>query len=141
MYGNASSYEGCKFLHESFQNHSKFKDWYQRMKEKLETGYIEQIEIRKLVDDENSSINALSGDSDNSSTIIQTEPLNLVKQNEIIQSQTESSTVNTAAAAITETTSKKLGKPDNDSTLKILPAIYMIHVIAFTFAAYMSKHE
>jgi len=111
------------------------------MKEKLETGYIEQIETRKLVDDENSSINALSGDSDNSSTIIQTEPLNLVKQNEIIQSQTESSTVNTAAAAITETTSKKLGKPDNDSTLKILPAIYMIHVIAFTFAAYMSKHE
>ena len=164
MYGNISSYEGCKFLDDSFAKHSKFKAWFLRMKEKLETGYIEPIEITKNIDGENISIRDLADDSDNNSTIKQTEPINLVNHVEIIQPQTQASTVDTASAngatnnkatnittttttttnvvAIAETASNKPGAELEDNlTLKILPTIYIIHVLAFTFAAYMSKYE
>ena len=52
MYGNVKSYEGCTFLKEAFEKHSKFSAWYDRMEEKIEKGYpIEQSVVNILEKD------------------------------------------------------------------------------------------
>jgi len=141
MYGNVKSYEGCTFLTEAFEKHSKFSAWYDRMEEKIEKGYIQPTLVIEEQPQENLQIEeAVVADERvekiekdvTQSKIVVIEPAQVLDVQKKVEKFEEK-------PIIVKEPVINVVKSNGISQFRILTAFYMCHVIVFTYAAYMAN--
>lgn len=154
MYGAMRAYEGCALYRESIGKHRKFKEWYERMKLEVVNGHnqrnLKLLPPLKSVKGEQLS-KILANSSSSSSKAPQVVAKSLTEVNSIraagrIETTTTSPTIQTSYHdASAQTVPLPVSPPpppapkleDVEVTLfRVVTATYLIHVVAFTLAAY-----
>jgi hypothetical protein len=150
MYGCFSAYEGCSLFRDIIATHETFRKWYDRMKFSVEVaGYQPDSHLSKL----NFKLKSIDTDK---IEIIETETTNIERNNSenhqnksMFKQKFDIDTTvklikdikTTTINANNNTTSNNNNNNNRDDLkiFRILTVTYLVHVAAFTFAAWMSK--
>ena len=124
MYGNVKAYEGCALFRESIAKHPKFKEWFENMKIEILNGY-NRKPITSKTEKAKFSFDFFLKSLD-SQDLAEIEPKPVVE----VASQTPTE-------IISQEEPVKKDLDDTELTLfRVLTVTYLIHVFAFTFAAW-----
>jgi hypothetical protein len=155
MYGTVKAFEGCAVFRESIAKHPKFKAWYERMKSDVVTGHTQKLTDLKahrfMFDFFVSSLEEIADPAEverkakekaekkeASAKLPAQKQAHIDKIRQEVQTQTERATER-ALQELADPQTKPQLTPEQEEELRlfrILTVTYLVHVIAFTFAAW-----
>lgn len=134
MFGTVISYDGLSFIDESLKKHSKFNTWYQNMKQQVVNGHksTKLIKTQEAQSMNKKEVNTAETQTDSSIKEVEIQLRNIMQKNEdnIHVDKPENDNINKMTG---------LKEIDSKANLRVLTINYLVHVIAFTFAAWSGR--
>lgn len=143
MFGNVKAFEGCALYREAIAKHPKFKDWYERTKSEIINGFEHKNKSNTKFlnfflpsfEEENKKQQSIIETNQPDPSVAHNNSINKVskvkKSDKKVERQTQTEQMPNEKKEVAD-------KPTNNelTTFRVLTVTYIVHMIAFTFAAW-----